>query len=156
MASKKPLVIGGSVAGALLAAAALVMPWEGYEARPYRDMVGVMTVCYGSTTSIEQRSYTRSECEQRLQSELGGYFAGLSQCIRQPLREHEWVALLSWSYNVGTGAACRSTLVRRINAGERGPGWCAELDRWVYAGGKRVRGLINRRAAERAICEGRA
>lgn len=152
----KGRVIGGTVAGVLLAAAALIKPWEGYEPQPYRDIVGVLTVCYGSTTSIQQRSYSETECSARLNTELGSYYAGISQCIRQPLREREWAAVLSWTYNVGVAAACRSTLVRRINAGEQGPGWCSELDKWVYAGGKRVRGLINRRAAERAICEGRA
>ncbi len=148
-------VIGGSVAGVLLAATAVVKPWEGYAPEPYRDLVGVMTVCYGSTTNIQQRKYTEAECAARLNTELGSYFAGISQCINVPLRQREWAAVLSWTYNVGVGAACRSTLVRRINAGEQGPGWCAELDKWVFAGGKRVRGLVSRRAAERAICEGR-
>lgn len=152
----KAKVIGGSVAGVLLATAALVKPWEGYEPEPYRDIVGVMTVCYGSTTNIQQRIYTEQECSERLNSELGSYLTGISQCIKRPLREREWAAVLSWSYNVGVGAACRSTLVRRINAGEQGPGWCAELDKWVFAGGKRVQGLVKRRAAERAMCEGRS
>ncbi|MGE8279044.1 MAG: lysozyme [Stenotrophomonas sp.] len=147
-------VIGGSILGVLLAATALVKPWEGYEPKPYRDIVGVLTVCYGSTTNIEQRTYSEKECSDRLNSELGAYFAGISQCIKRPLREREWAAVLSWAYNVGVGAACRSTLVRRINAGEQGPGWCEELSKWTYAGGKRVQGLISRRAAERAMCEG--
>ena len=148
-------IIGGTALGVLLTATALVKPWEGYEPKPYRDIVGVLTVCYGSTTNIEQRTYSEKECSDRLNSELGAYFAGISQCIKQPLREREWAAVLSWAYNVGVGAACRSTLVRRINAGEQGPGWCEELSKWTYAGGKRVQGLVNRRAAERAMCEGR-
>ena len=124
--SAKAKVIGGSVAGVLLATAALVKPWGGYAPEPYRDLVGVMTVCYGSTTNIQQRQYTEAECAEQLNSELGSYFLGVSQCIKRPLREREWAAVLSWSYNVGVGAACRSTLVRRINAGEQGPpaGWC--------------------------------
>ncbi|WP_425519928.1 glycoside hydrolase family protein [Stenotrophomonas maltophilia] len=43
-----------------------------------------------------------------------------------------------------------------MNAGQPAASWCPELDRWVYAGGKRVQGLVNRRAAERAMCEGRS
>lgn len=153
--SIKTKVIGGSIAGVLALTAAVVKPWEGYEPEPYRDIVGVLTVCYGSTTNIERRTYTEQECSARLNSELGSYFTGISQCIKRPLREREWAAVLSWTYNVGVGAACRSTLVRRINAGEQGPGWCSELSKWTNAGGKRVQGLINRRAAERAMCEGR-
>lgn len=151
----KAKIIGGSIAGVVLAAVALVKPWEGYEAQPYRDIVGVLTVCYGSTTNIERRTYSEKECSDRLNSELGSYFTGISQCIKQPLREREWAAVLSWTYNVGVGAACRSTLVRKINAGQPASAWCPELDKWVYAGGKRVQGLANRRAAERAMCEGR-
>ena len=156
MATKgRPVVIGGTLAGVLLAATAVVKPWEGYEAQPYRDIVGVVTVCYGSTTNVEHRRYTEAECSERLNSELGSYLTSVAQCIKHPLREREWAAVLSWTYNVGIGAACKSTLVRRINSGEQGPGWCVELDKWVYAGGRKVKGLINRRAAERAMCEGK-
>lgn len=100
--------------------------------------------------------YTEQECAEKLNSRLGSYLTDISQCIKVPLREREWAAVLSWTYNVGVGAACRSTLVGRINAGQPAVSWCPELDRWVYAGGKRVQGLVNRRAAERRMCEGRS
>lgn len=152
----KGKVIGGTVAGVLLVTAALVKPLEGYSPTPYIDMVGVATYCYGDTSRPDKASYTEQECAERLNSRLGSYLTGVSQCINVPMREREWAAVLSWTYNVGVGAACRSTLVRKINAGQPASAWCPELDKWVYAGGKRVQGLINRRAAERAICEGRA
>ncbi len=157
MAGKKPTVLGGTIAGVVaLAAVALVQPWEGYAPEPYRDMVGVWTYCYGDTGKPEKARYTKQECAQQLNSRLGTYLTGISQCIKVPLRENEWAAVLSWTYNVGVGAACRSTLVGRINAGQPAASWCPELDRWVYAGGKRVQGLVNRRAAERRMCEGRS
>ncbi|MDT3448870.1 lysozyme [Stenotrophomonas maltophilia] len=153
----KGKVIGGSVAGVLLlAAGALVKPWEGYSPTQYIDMVGVATHCYGDTSSPDKPVYTEQECAEKLNSRLGSYLTGISQCIKVPLREREWAAVLSWTYNVGVGAACRSTLVGRINAGQPAASWCPELDRWVYAGGKRVQGLVNRRAAERRMCEGRS
>ncbi|WP_405045477.1 glycoside hydrolase family protein [Pseudomonas aeruginosa] len=46
----------------------------------------------------------------------------------------------------------RSTLLRKLNAGDV-RGACAELSRWVYAGGKKLGGLVRRRAAERELCE---
>ncbi|HGM8337746.1 TPA: glycoside hydrolase family protein [Pseudomonas aeruginosa] len=46
----------------------------------------------------------------------------------------------------------RSTLLRKLNAGDV-KGACAELSRWVYAGGKVYKGLVNRRKAERELCE---
>lgn len=155
MATRANVVIGGTVAGALLAAAALIRPWEGLELEPYRDIVGVLTVCYGDTSAVERRKYTAEECEQRLNSDLGRRLAEITQCINVKLHENEWAAVLSWSYNVGTQAACRSTLVRKINEGQPPSIWCAELDKWVYADGKRVKGLVNRRTDERAMCEGR-
>lgn len=153
--SNKSVVIGGTVAGVMALALAVVQPWEAYAPKPYVDMVGVATYCYGDTGPHEQRVYTEQECAQQLNTRLGSFLAGISQCIKRPMREREWAAVLSFSYNVGVSATCRSTMVRRINAGEKGPAWCAELDKWVYAGGKRVRGLVNRRAAERKLCEGR-
>ena len=66
-------------------------------------------------------------------------------------REGARVAVVSWSYNVGTGAACRSTLVRKANAGDL-YGACDELLRWNRAGGRVLNGLTNRRKAERAMC----
>lgn len=152
----KGKIIGGAAAGVIaLAATALVKPWEGYSATPYTDIVGVATYCYGDTARPDKARYTEQECSERLNSRLGSYLSGVSQCIYRPLRENEWAAVLSWTYNVGVGAACRSTLVRKINDGQPAASWCPELDKWVYAGGKRVKGLANRRAAERAVCEGR-
>lgn len=151
----KGKIIGSSAAAIIaLAAAALVKPWEGYSPTPYVDMVGVATYCYGDTGRPEKAVYTEQECAEKLNSRLGQYLTGIQSCIRVALEPHQAAALLSWTYNVGVGAACRSTLVGRINSGQPAASWCAELDRWVYAGGKRVQGLVNRRAAERAMCEG--
>ena len=81
------------------------------------------------------------------------YHAGLARCVpalpQQP--EGVQVALTSWTYNVGISAACGSTLARLANAGDW-RGACNQLPRWNKAGGKEVRGLTNRRAAEQQLC----
>jgi len=84
---------------------------------------------------------------------VGEFQAGLRKCLPglDGLPEGVQVAFLSWSYNVGTGAACRSTLVRRANAGDM-PGACYQLPRWNRASGMVVSGLTNRRGAERTLC----
>lgn len=151
---KAKLVTTAVIASALALATTLVKPWEGYRSEPYRDIVGVLTVCYGKTANVEQRTYTRAECEGFLQEELKKHLDGVAQCIDRPLTENEWAAVLSWSYNVGVNAACRSGLVRKINAGAPASVWCGELRRWVYADGKYSRGLANRREAELAMCLG--
>lgn len=143
-----------AAAGVIAAAAAIVAPWEGRELVPYRDLVGVATVCYGHTGNVEDRRYTPAECEALLQSDLADHWRGVSRCIHAPLAEHEAAAVLSWTFNVGVGAACGSTLIRQINAGLPAETWCRQLLRWDYAGGKRVRGLTRRRQAEYQTCIG--
>ncbi|KAF1692665.1 lysozyme [Pseudoxanthomonas koreensis] len=136
-------------------AATIVRPWEGYEPTPYLDIVGVRTVCYGQTGShIENRTYSKAECEAMLQSELGKYLSELDACIHKPLRRHEWAALLSLAYNAGVPAICGSTLVRKVNAGAGPAEFCPELRKWVYAGGRKVKGLERRREAEYRVCMG--
>lgn len=86
-----------------------------------------------------------SQTEQRLRACIGDV----------PLHQHEWDAVVSWAYNVGPGAACASTLVRRLRARDYA-GACDELRRWVHAGGRRVHGLAVRRERERAQCLGQS
>lgn len=80
----------------------------------------------------------------------------LRACIGDvPMHQHEWDVIVGWAYNVGTGAACSSTLVRKLKAGDY-TGACNELPRWVYVAGRKVRGLEVRREKERAQCLGLA
>lgn len=150
MSKAKVAVVAGAVAAAA-AVAGFVKPWEGESLTPYKDIVGVWTVCAGVTRNVEQRRYTQAECDGLLKDEVAIHLRGVAKCIHRELPEHQWVAIGSWTYNVGVGAACGSTLVRKINAGEP---WCAELLRWDRAGGKRVRGLTRRRQAEYEVCVG--
>lgn len=142
----------GSVA-AILLAAPFVARWEGTEYTTYLDVVQVPTACVGETgphITLGQR-FSDQQCQLLLGASLQRHASDLGRCIKAPLADHEAVAVLSWAYNVGTANACGSTLVKKINAGQP---FCAELDKWVYAKGKRIQGLANRRAAERALCEG--
>lgn len=145
-------IIGGTTAVVLAAATAFVAPWEGRRLTPYYDIVGVLTVCDGSTFDVEQRRYTPAECDARLQTDIGRHYTGLTRCIHRPVTVNQMVAVTSWAFNVGVAAACRSTLVRWINAGEPATVWCFELLKWDKAGGRRVRGLTNRRRAELEVC----
>lgn len=139
------------LAGAIAVAVAIIAPWEGQELRPYRDLVGKWTVCYGDTT-VPMREYTPAECRSLLDTRVGEYMEALGQCIHQPVTTNQLAALTSWAYNVGVPAACNSTLMRQLNAGDPPEVWCHQLDRWVYAAGKREQGLANRRAAEKDLC----
>ena len=151
----RPQVSRGVAAGALaaiLACAAFIAPWEGRELQPYRDVVGVLTVCFGQTQNVENRRYTPAECEASLRLDTAKHLMAVAACVHRPLTQPQWVALGSWTYNVGVTNACRSTLVRKINEGQPATVWCRELLKWNRAGGKVVKGLTRRREAEYAEC----
>lgn len=149
----------GLAAGAILAAAVpVVSDFEGRSLEAYRDIVGVATICDGVTIGVQMGDVaTDKECDTLLAREFKAHAVGLAACVddtvEQKIPRDMGVALVSWTYNVGVGAACRSTLVRKLNAGDL-VGACNELPRWNRAGGRVVRGLTNRRAAEQAMCLG--
>lgn len=145
-------------AGAVLAATVtFVAPWEGLRTDAYLDRIAsppVWTVCYGETRGVGPGdSFTPEQCRQMLLEALAVYRDGLLACVPELAAQPEGVqvALVSWTYNVGIGAACRSTLARRANAGDW-PGACDQLLRWNRAGGQVIRGLTNRRQAEHRLC----
>ena len=150
--AKAKVAAGGGVLAVVLAAAAFIAPWEGLRLRPYFDIVGVLTWCYGETRGAPKSEYTKAECDALLADGVGEFHAAMRRCIKRPLTENQWVAVTSWAYNVGTGAACGSTLVRQINAGLPPETWCRQLLRWNRAGGRVVSGLTNRRQAEYEVC----
>lgn len=133
---------------------AFVGGWEGLRLAAYRDPVGIPTVCYGETRGVEMGDrYSKAECDAMLVEALRGFERGISECITpwHRLPEKTRIALVSWAYNVGVGAACRSTAVRRFNAGQYRAG-CDAVKWWDRAGGRTLPGLVNRRAAEHKLC----
>ena len=140
----------------------LVMRWEGKHMRggwhvAYLDIVGVPTFCYGSTRGVQLgMRATEIDCQLLLAEEIAEYRAGLNPAfsddtLARRLPPEREAAFVSLAYNVGVRAASRSTAVRRLNAGKIAPA-CEALTWWNKAGGRVVRGLVNRRSEERAYC----
>jgi len=144
---------GGAVALITAATVTFVTQWEGTEYTPYRDIVGVLTVCQGITGKdvVEGKTYSKGECDALLMRELQHHANGFLACINVPLNANETTAYASWTFNVGINAACKSTLAQKLNANDRA-GACLELLKWNRAGGKPVQGLTNRRQAEYKLC----
>jgi len=144
-------LIAGSVALTALATG-VISQIEGRELRAYQDIVGVWTICDGETKGVrEGQVATHRQCDDFLARNLVSYEAGLDRCLVAPVPGKVKVAFLSWTYNVGIGAACGSTLVKKANRGDL-RGACDELLKWNRAGGRYVQGLANRREAERKLC----
>jgi lysozyme len=100
------------------------------------------------------QSFTEDECRDLLSADVGQTWTAIAPCINEPTSDNERGAFVSFSFNVGAANFCGSTIVKKLNAGDHA-GACAELSRWVFAGGKQMSGLVRRRAAERALCEGK-
>jgi lysozyme len=146
------------VIGALtLSASALVgiAVHEGYRGEAYIPVKGdVPTIGFGTTDGVKPGD--RIEPVQALVRKLADvkrFEGALKQCVRVPLHQYEYDAFLSLAYNIGPGAFCGSTLVRRLNAGDYA-GACAEILRWDRFRGEPLRGLTLRRQAENRQCLG--
>lgn len=129
-----------------------VAGFEGLRTTAYLDPVGIPTICFGHTADV-QLGDTKSpvECEAMLTDEVVNYGLGVSNHTKVALSHEEQAAYTSFAYNVGIGNFQSSTLLRKLNAGDR-EGACNELPRWVYAQGVKLPGLVNRRAEERTLC----
>lgn len=151
--SSKTKLIAAIGAAAVAMAVPLVKVSEGLVLQVKPDPIGRMAVCYGhdDQTMTWGARYTPVQCEAMLYDDLLKHAKAL-ECITQPLTDGQKAAFVSFAFNVGNGAFCKSTLVRKANAGDL-RGACAELSRWTYAGGKQLPGLVQRRKAERQLCE---
>lgn len=158
MSAKKKIVLPAALTAAVAAAAIpTVTTWEGLRTVPYRDVVGVLTVCIGETQGIEDRPYTKAECVAMLDKRLmDDYYLPLVQCggeafIEAPVRVQ--AMFTSLAYNVGTGAVCGSTTFEYLLAGDYTTA-CNRLTLYNKAGGRVWQGLVNRREDERRKCLG--
>ena len=154
---RKTAAFTGLTAAALAIAAALIGGFEGKRNVPYKDPVGILTVCYGHTgKDIQQRPYSDAECLALLQKDVEKHADALA-CIKTPLQLREQIAFISLAYNIGQAKFCGSTLVKKANAGDMA-GACAGMSAWRNGckNGKcsPLPGLVKRRAVERAVCEG--
>lgn len=139
--------------GALLASTiAVTGAFEGLRTVAYLDGGGVPTICWGETQGVELGDKaTPQECDDILAKRLVEFSAGLDECLNAKFPDESYKWIVSWSYNVGIGAACKSTLVRKANAGDL-VGACNQLPRWNVDNGKVIKGLVNRRAIEKKGC----
>jgi lysozyme len=151
-AVKKVAAVGtGGLAAAMLLAAPMIEKWEGERARPYLDAVSVLTVCYGHTGHIENRSYSPAECRAMLNDDMMRSGMTILTCSPK-LADHVYAFAAFLSFNFNTGGYCSSTARRLFDKGDYA-GSCAQLSRWIFAGGHVLRGLELRRADERGLCE---
>ncbi len=135
-------------------ALSLIKEFEGFSAKPYICPAGYWTIGYGRLLTEEEiknkdKIRTTKEAEEEwLFKRLMSDYLFLKKFVRTFLHPYCWDAILSLNYNIGSKRFLASTLLRKINSNrllEAGE----EFSRWVYAGGKKLPGLIRRRQKER-------
>lgn len=138
---------------------ALIKSAEGLRLKAYPDP-GTggepWTIGYGSASGVTRNMViTETQAEQMLAEDLVRFERIVERQVQVPLNQGQFDALVSFTYNVGGGNFTKSTLLRKLNAGDTA-GAAEQFSRWVHAGGKVLPGLVTRRAAERALFLGTA
>lgn len=131
---------------------------EGFRAKAYRDAGGLLTIGYGhlvkpSEGHLKTATLSREQALELLRKDIRWAEETVARYVTVPLKQEQYDALVSFVFNIGPTQFRRSTLLRRLNAGQ----CCAvpdELRRWTRAGGRVVQGLVNRRNAEVALYTG--
>ena len=128
---------------------------EGYTDRAVIPVPGdVPTIGFGTTEGVEMGDrITPPKALARALNDVHKFEGAIKRCVTVPLHQFEYDSFASLAYNIGPGAFCGSTLVKKLNAGDYA-GACAEISRWTKQGGRELPGLVNRRSVERAKCEG--
>ncbi|AHB12145.1 endolysin [Xylella phage Paz] len=146
------------LAGSLLSVAGVVhvMDSEGIHRKAYPDPGtggAPWTICYGHTGKkvVKGLMVSQEQCEAWLVQDLKEHEGYVQKLVKVPLRQGTYDALVSFSFNVGPDNLAKSTLLRKLNAGQ----WhaaCDEFPKWKYANKIILEGLVVRRFKEQAMC----
>lgn len=131
---------------------ALIERLEGFKAKAYRDLAGVLTIGFGHAVlpeelDLQKHVITREEATAILLKDVSLAEIAVNRFVTYPLTQRQFDALVSFVFNIGVGAFEESTLLRKINDGQ----CCAvpvEMRRWNKVKGIVTAGLVARRNAE--------
>ena len=133
----------------------LICSFEGLKLRAYDDAVGVWTIGFGTTiypNGIKVKKGDTCTTEQAkifMAHDLKKFESSVNSAVAVPINQNQFDALVSLTYNIGIGAFTKSTLLKKLNSGDY-KGASDQFDVWIKAGGKRLDGLVKRRAKEKA------
>ena len=126
----------------------LIKHFEGFEDTAYLCPANVWTIGYGRTRNVKEGDrITEAQAERDLLEELEEFKHQVLHSVKVELTQNELDALTSWTYNLGVGNLKSSTLLKKLNAGNKSE-VPAEMIRWNKANGKVLAGLTKRREAE--------
>jgi lysozyme len=132
----------------------LIQQFEGFSPTPYRCPANLSTIGYGHVVLPHEMatltSVSESQAQQLLAQDVVFAERAVMKLIARPLRQSQFDALVSFTFNLGSGTLQRSTLRRVINRGEES----AVAEQWlrfIWGGGRKLPGLMRRRRAELAL-----
>lgn len=133
---------------------ALIKQFEGLRLTAYRDSVGILTIGYGHTGPdvFFGQQITEAQATELLRRDLKAAEQGVLECVRAPLTQGMFDALVSFTFNLGGQKLRTSSLLRYVNSRQ----YRAARDAfavWCMAGGRPLPGLQRRRAAEAELFE---
>lgn len=134
----------------------LISSFEGIRLNAYDDGVGVWTIGIGTTVypnGVKVKKgdkCTLDQAKEYFAHDLKSFEKTVNDSVKVPLSQNQFDALVSLSYNIGSGAFKNSTLLKKLNAKDYA-GAADQFLRWNKGGGKVMKGLVRRREAERAL-----
>ena len=135
---------------------ALIKEFEGFMASAYLCpavvwTIGIGTTVYPNGTKVKKGDKcTQEQALEYLQHDLKSFEKTVNDSVKVPLSQNQFDALVSLSYNIGSGAFKNSTLLKKLNAKDYA-GASDQFLVWNKGGGKVLKGLVKRRASERAL-----
>jgi lysozyme len=133
----------------------LIKQFEGFSPTVYICPAGYPTIGYGHVVKLQERErfaggITAEQAEALLRQDVQTAEHAVLRLITVPLTDGQFDALVSFTFNLGAGALQRSTLRRKVNRGDHAA-VPAEFRKWVWAGGQKLEGLIQRRGKESIV-----
>lgn len=129
----------------------LIRHFEGCYLKAYLCPANVWTIGYGHTKNVHpDDEIDKEQAEALLIEDLEEFEDYVNALVEIDLEQHEFDALVSWTFNLGPTNLRESTLLNRINYGPVSD-VPFQIQRWTRAGGKVLQGLVKRRAAEAAL-----
>lgn len=134
----------------------LLEQFEGLRLEAYLDSAGIATIGFGtikypsgSKVKLGDKT-TKAQAKEYKLHDLKEFESTVNTSVKVPLTQNQYDALVSLSYNIGSGAFKNSTLLKKLNASDY-KGAAEQFLVWNKVNSKRVQGLVNRREAERNL-----
>lgn len=129
----------------------LIRQFEGLRLAAYKCPAGVPTIGYGTTRGVKMgMTVTKDEAEKLLQADVTPFSDRINKLVKVKLNQNQFDALVSFVYNVGSGAFADSTMLKLINQNLLDDA-ANQFIRWNKANGEVLTGLTRRRMTERDL-----